>query len=153
LKIGIIHLVFDIINSTKQTKEDAMGWSCRREASDTLNRLMAHHHNGVYEAGVEKYFLEPSRVEHKDGAVTGKVYKMRDQHPDGHGHCRAVGRFRIEPTGEVSKGPGHLKKLAALPMPTGRCRTCGDRTADGHTACWACEARMGMQTQRAVCCH
>jgi hypothetical protein len=90
-----------------------MGWSCRREASETMQKWTAAcvaqaGSQNVYEANGKRYFWEVSRVEHEDGAVTGTILVMCSRNM-----ARPVGRFRIEPDGRVSRAPKFLKNAAA----------------------------------------
>jgi len=86
-----------------------MGWSCRKDASDTLHSFQDScvkqtGSSNKWEDNNNTYFLEISRKEHDDGAITGSVYKML---PDS--RCRKSGSFRIEGHGAVSRGPKALK--------------------------------------------
>ena len=79
-----------------------MGWSCTSAASKTMHRWMdeclkqTDTQNAFIENG-ERRFWENDRVEHADGAITGEVYSFDD--------ARKVGTFRIEPNGDVTRGP------------------------------------------------
>lgn len=126
-----------------------MGWSCAVEASKTMCRIQAHAGlagDGCWRAGGNRYFIEVSRREHRDGAITGQVWRcLGPDNPDGSGRARKAGSFRIEPDGTVSRGPRHLRDLAVMPLPAGWCGTCGDRTDSvQHVLCWACAARADM---------
>lgn len=88
-----------------------MGWSCAAIAADTLNRLSAKCRessgsSNVWESGGVRFFFEPSRVEHGDGAITGSIWRML---PDN--MARRVGSFRIEADGRLSRSAGGLSKL------------------------------------------
>lgn len=94
-----------------------MGWSCRLEAGLTLDQiretcLKEHDSQNVWSHNGARYFYDIGR-EHDDGAITGKILRMQgDPLPDGRIPCKAVGSFRIEPDGKISRGPKHFRVLA-----------------------------------------
>lgn len=81
-----------------------MGWSCRKEAGDTLERLQDYcsknsgGSSNVFNENGTSYFFEVSRKEHADGAITGSVHEMVPPQ-----NARRVGQFRIEPDGKISR--------------------------------------------------
>lgn len=90
-----------------------MGWSCRKDAGDVLDKIMAScvsmtgisnnwKHNGA------SYMFEVSSKEHDDGAITGSIYNINGLH-----QCFKKGSFRIEGSGEVSRGGHGFKELTA----------------------------------------
>jgi hypothetical protein len=90
-----------------------MGWSCTRDASDTMNAWtracvgQTGSQNTYQEFdGERRYFWETSRVEHNDGRITGSVFVML---PDD--MARKVGRFRINADGSVGKWPTAFKRF------------------------------------------
>lgn len=93
-----------------------MGWSCRADASRTMDKVTAAcvkqtDMQNTFEVGGSKYFYDISRTEHNDGAITGTVFKFL---PDGE-HCRKSGSFRIEGDGTFSRGPAWMKQAASAP--------------------------------------
>jgi len=122
-----------------------MGWSCASAAGNTMSRIQSHHQDGTYKHNGERFFFEPSRREHKDGAITGMVWMcIGKDNPDGTGFAKKIGGFRIDPDGKVSRGPKHFKVLA-LSVPEGRCEHCGDRVEGNGKSCWACNARRAIR--------
>ncbi len=82
-----------------------MGWSCNAAAAIALDQvtqmcIKSTGSSNTWEHGRNKYFYEPSRVEHDDGAITGSVFKFLDD-----GRCRKVGSFRINGDGVVERFP------------------------------------------------
>lgn len=88
-----------------------MGWSCRSEASTTMGRITKaclaqtgvqneFKHNG------QKYFWEYNAVTHKDGSITGSVYKILAS-----GHHSRVSSLKISGDGKTVTGTG-LASLA-----------------------------------------
>lgn len=98
-----------------------MGWSCRKDASDTLECIQARmtpdsmFTNQIIINGQELGFYEVNtRIEHRDGAITGKVFKInKGINADGSENAfyEAVGNFRIEGNGRVTRFPLVPKKL------------------------------------------
>lgn len=93
-----------------------MGWSCARAAAETLDKCSeacrkSSGSSNVWKDGDSKYFYEPSRTEHHDGAITGAVYLFLDDKPDG-GKCRKVGSFKIDGGGRFVRSAGGLSRLA-----------------------------------------
>ena len=95
-----------------------MGWSCSMAAAATMDRWIAAcvkqtGASGTWEEGGVRYFFEPSRHEHRDGAITGKVYRMGPPtEPDGGGPCYPAGSFRINADGSVARAPRFLKGVS-----------------------------------------
>ncbi len=93
-----------------------MGWSCRAEAGNTMNRWMekCRLNSGSSNVWGDRrgwYMFEVSRVEHADGAITGAIVKfdgnpMRQESTP----AKKVGSFRINPNGTVARAPGFLKR-------------------------------------------
>lgn len=82
-----------------------MGWSCTRDASETLDDIFRYCISVSQTQNVfndKGDFIEPSRVEHHDGAITGSIYTAQ-------GHKR--GSFRINPNGSVSR-PNYIEICA-----------------------------------------
>lgn len=105
-----------------------MGWSCRADAGDTLDKVTAAciestGMSNVYEAGGGRYFIEVSRKEHDDGAITGSIFKHINET-----QCRKAGSFRINGNGTVARGPKFLKDAAERP---GRSRYYGAAIGSG----------------------
>lgn len=80
-----------------------MGWSCRKEAGDTLEKIQDYcsKDSGVsneFKENGTSYFFEVSRTEHADGAITGSVHEMVPPQ-----NAKRVGQFRIEPDGKISR--------------------------------------------------
>ena len=79
-----------------------MGYSCTRDAADTL--AVIEHTFRTKDAHVltirgTDYFFERGR-EQADGAITGKLMEML---PDD--YCRSVGTVRINPDGSIARFP------------------------------------------------
>ena len=94
-----------------------MGWSCRADAARTMHDwsdacYAATGSSNVFEANGSRYFFETSRTEHRDGAITGSVYKTLIVEGDSI-RCRKSGSFRIEGDGTVTRAPAWLKKVTA----------------------------------------
>lgn len=91
-----------------------MGWSCSAAASDTMRRWdeacrqSTGSSNQWREADGAEFFVEISRREHQDGAITGTVFKMLPN-----SRCRRVGTVRIEGDGRVARAPKFLKAASA----------------------------------------
>lgn len=98
-----------------------MGWSCRREVSDTMSKMDQTFRtlnpwglsNGWMVKGLCVTY-ELSNIEHNDGAATGQIYKEipGTRKPDNSYSCKQVGSFRIEPNGKISRGPKVMRKAA-----------------------------------------
>lgn len=103
-----------------------MGWSCRREASETMNRWTAAciaqtNSQNEFEVNGERFFWDVSRTEHDDGAITGTIHRtlkvgevLRGGHTvqPGETYCRKVATFRIDGDGKVKRAPKFLKDAA-----------------------------------------
>ena len=84
-----------------------MGYSCRKDAGDTLDRLAellspraaGGSTNSFKLANGVEGFWEIGR-ENADGSITGKVWKSIDA-----GHCLPAGSFKISPDGKVVRFP------------------------------------------------
>ena len=92
-----------------------MGWSCARAAAWVLDSfskacLEQSGSQNNYEVKGKKYFFERSNVEHRDGAITGIVWKFL---PDGE-HIKRSGSFRVEGDGKVTRAPAFLKAAAKV---------------------------------------
>ena len=83
-----------------------MSYSCSALAMDTVDALKAQFQegegkvvasNGWKKNGTE-YFMEIGK-EHRDGAVTGQVHKIKA------GFCYPAGSFRVEPNGTIKRFP------------------------------------------------
>lgn len=85
-----------------------MGWSCRAEAAETMNRINRMHSpkDGCYEFMGDRYFVEWSNREHDDGAITGKLMKMIGES----NFAVRMGSVRIDPEGELVRAPSALKE-------------------------------------------
>lgn len=90
-----------------------MGWSCRAEASKTEQawndgcRAQTGSSNTFATANGQKYFYERSNVEHRDGAITGVIWKYV-----GEDMARRSGTFRINGDGTIERAPKTLKDFA-----------------------------------------
>lgn len=84
-----------------------MGWSCRVEASETLEKiqkLLEQNYNIKLGNGVPNGFYDVNtRLEHIDGSITGSVFKNLDNDM-----CKKIGSFKIE-------GNGFIKRFPMLP--------------------------------------
>lgn len=69
----------------------------------------------TYEASGKRYFLEISRREHADGAITGTVMRMFER--DGNTYAKPSGSVRIEGDGTVTRAPKFLKEAAKNAKP------------------------------------
>lgn len=89
-----------------------MGWSCRADAAKTMDRITlacvgrTNSQNTWRDDKGNQWFWEISRREHDDGAITGGIFRMLPNN-----FASACGSFRIEGSGEVSRGPVWFKKL------------------------------------------
>lgn len=91
-----------------------MGWSCRADAADTLDRIMAKCRassgsSNVWNDGKTRYFFESSHTEHSCGKITGSIYKMLDG-----GKCSRSGSFSISGDGKTVKGLTSFCKMAGV---------------------------------------
>lgn len=91
-----------------------MGWSCRREAMNTLQKigqtLCIGRSQNVYKVNGTEYMIETSNKEHDDGAITGSIFNLTKW------SGKSCGNFRISPEGAVERGP-KVFKLAAEGKP------------------------------------
>ena len=95
-----------------------MGWSCRAEAASVLEAwtracVASTGSQNTWKVGNRTFFYEASRVEHDDGAVTGRILEVLSTEGDVL-HCRVAGSFRIEGDGRMTRAPRFLK--AAVPQ-------------------------------------
>jgi hypothetical protein len=96
-----------------------MGYLVATGASRTEEKLRANLRcsRGVsfsWDAGGQRYFLDFTRKERKDWAVTGTVSREvpGSRTPDGCFLARKVGSFRIEADGKITRGPQAMKAAA-----------------------------------------
>ncbi len=93
-----------------------MGWSCRSDAGLTLEMIEAKciAENGCvndYNTKGGNYFFEVGR-ENRDGAITGTIYRVTvPSATSPRGNAKKSGSFRIEPNGEISRGPAFFKSI------------------------------------------
>ena len=98
-----------------------MGWSCRADAGRTMEAwtkaciAQTGSQNRYVVKGVG-YFWETSRIEHRDGAITGTVWRELPSEGDKL-YCRKAGSFRINPDGTVARAPAFLKAAKPAPAP------------------------------------
>lgn len=90
-----------------------MGWSCRVDAANTERAWdeacrASTGSSNMWVDGDKKFFYEASRTEHRDGAITGVIWKFVDET-----HVVKVGTFRINGDGTIARAPAFLKKAAA----------------------------------------
>lgn len=91
-----------------------MGWSCRADAANTMYkwsdacRKSTDSSNTWVEVDGKCYFYETSHTEHRDGAITGTIWRFTDDE-----HAVRSGTFRINPDGTIARAPAFLKKAAA----------------------------------------
>lgn len=90
-----------------------MGWSCRVDAGNTMRKWetacrKATDSSNVWVENGKRFFWEASNTEHRDGAITGKIWKFVDAD-----HVIGVSTFRINPDGTIGRAPAFLKKAAA----------------------------------------
>lgn len=88
-----------------------MGWSCNKLAGLTLDAIkdFCYAQSGisnVFASNGNRYMIEISRREHRDGAITGTIYKYLEND-----RVKKSGSLRIEGDGKVSSGPAVLKHL------------------------------------------
>lgn len=87
-----------------------MGWSCNMAAGYALDRVKdacvsSTGSSNVWEERGQRYFFETSRTEHRDGAITGSVWRSVSETT-----CRRAGAFRIEGDGRISRGPAFMRR-------------------------------------------
>ncbi len=90
-----------------------MGWSCRKEAGETMDAwsracvAQTGESNRFVVRGVS-YFFECDNVEHDDGAITGTLFRMTSPT-----ECVEASQFRIGPEGQVERAPAFLRGVTA----------------------------------------
>jgi len=95
-----------------------MGWSCAKDADDTMQKWTAAciaqtGSQNVYKAGGQTYFWDISRTEHDDGAITGTILRMEGNGDiNGVNHAYRAGTFRINGDGTIARAPAFLKAAA-----------------------------------------
>ena len=132
-----------------------MGWSCRADAGDVMADMTAacrragDGSSNVYQdARGARYFWEVSRTEHRDGAITGTIWRFL---PDGE-HVRRAGSFRIDGDGTIARMPAPLRALleayrAEMGARCSDCRgagrfiVCEVGGGRGEAQCVACKGR------------
>jgi hypothetical protein len=87
-----------------------MGWSCTQKAGTTLSKmkeicLAITEKQNCWEDNGKSFFFEIGR-EQRDGAITGIILRINEQN-----YIKKSGSLRIEPDGQVSRGPAIFKKL------------------------------------------
>ena len=90
-----------------------MGWSCSRLASMTMDRwtvacIASTGIQNVFVSKSTRYFWEASRKEHRDGSITGQIFRHVDPT-----HVRPSGSFRINGDGTIRRAPKFLKDAAS----------------------------------------
>lgn len=94
-----------------------MGWSCRKDAWNTLQKILKvlciGKSQNVYNIGGTDYLIETSTVEHHDGAITGSIFNLSKW------TGKPCGSFRISGDGVVERGPKTFKQAAAGEVPLG----------------------------------
>ena len=93
-----------------------MGWSCAAAAGNTMRAwvdacVASTGQSNVFVTKGERFFWEESRTEHRDGAITGTVFKMLPTELEGRCLARKVASFRINPDGTVARAPAFLKAI------------------------------------------
>jgi hypothetical protein len=89
-----------------------MGYSCRKDANNTLDRLTQYYRehgeksSNTFHAIGKKYFWEIGK-ENSDGAITGKVNECTADDTQ----AFYIGGFRISPDGEVERFPRLPKEV------------------------------------------
>jgi len=80
-----------------------MGWSCRKDAMDTFQKitkvLCIGNIQNEYRIKDTTYMIEISSREHEDGAITGQIFNLSEW------SGRPCNSFRISPEGKVERGP------------------------------------------------
>lgn len=89
-----------------------MGWSCARDAAFTMDKwtefcIKSTGSSNTFEVNGESYFIENSRTEHDDGAITGAIWKNLPGNM-----CKRSGTFRINGDGSIARAPKVLKEAA-----------------------------------------
>lgn len=87
-----------------------MGWSCNKNAGITMDAIsqaciQQTGSQNTYEIKNNKYFWEIGREQH-DGAICATIWKFLNND-----RCKRAGSLRIEPDGEVSRGPAWMRNL------------------------------------------
>ena len=90
-----------------------MGWSCRAEAAETMDKwtkacVKGTGFSNTFKIGKVQFFWELDNVEQEDGAITGEVIRIIS-----FGKCALEAAFRIEGDGRVSKAPKFLRDVAS----------------------------------------
>ena len=93
-----------------------MGWSCRLEAGRVMDAwrdacVASTGMSNVWEEKGARRMFEPSRREHRDGAITGEIRSLVQTGPDSF-RSSYLGSFRINPDGTIARGPAILKQAA-----------------------------------------
>lgn len=111
-----------------------MGWSCQKEAMDTLeamdkcNFAAGRSSNEYIGKDGKKYFYQTSNREHDDGRISGTVYVFL---PGGE-LVQKVGSFSIDPWGELKRAP------KSWPYGKGVGCECGALSEKGDNYCANC---------------
>lgn len=90
-----------------------MGWSCRKDAMDSLNKLEEllkgkgekFQNTFTNKQGVKFFYGVSTNKEYSDGHITGKVFKMINENS-----CLPFGSFHIAGDGEITRFPGMPKE-------------------------------------------
>ena len=88
-----------------------MGWSYGAKAGLVMQAwmeacLLSTDMQNVFIVGDNKYMFEASRREHRDGSITGSIWRFLPNDK-----ITRSGTFRIEGDGTVSRAPSFLKKI------------------------------------------
>jgi hypothetical protein len=88
-----------------------MGWSCRKETGDTLERWRnacreQTNSSNLFVIGDAHYFFEVSSREHDDGSATGSLWMYLSNT-----RAKSVGSFKIDANGRLARSPTALKIL------------------------------------------
>lgn len=94
-----------------------MGWSCRKETGDTLERWRnacreQTNSSNLFVIGDARYFFELSNREHVDGSATGSLWMCLDDT-----RAKNVGYFKIDANGRLTRSPAALKVLDQGKLP------------------------------------
>jgi hypothetical protein len=97
-----------------------MGWSCRADAGRTMRKwidacVAQTGSQNNYTANGQGYFWEVSRTEHRDGAITGTIWRHVPGPDPARVYCRKAGSFRIDGDGTIARAPAFLKQAAQAP--------------------------------------